>query len=144
MEEEAQKLAASVNACPFFAARAALPLAEVVAMPYQVLLSPETRDSYGLSMRDSVVIVDEAHNFLESVYAASSFSVRLDALRVCCAALKFWQSATKSTHQQKIWGVMQTINVLERLLEVLDAQKTTLMTTGHFTPSYYSKLVSSK
>lgn len=72
LKEEGQRL----GACPFFAAKAALPLCDVVAMPYNVLFDKISRDSYGVNLEDNVVIVDEAHNFLSTVYETASFSLK--------------------------------------------------------------------
>jgi chromosome transmission fidelity protein 1 len=72
IKEEGMKL----GACPFFAAKAALPLCDVVAMPYNVLFDKVSRDSYGVDVKGNVVIVDEAHNFLSTVYETASFTIR--------------------------------------------------------------------
>ena len=48
--------------CPYYAARRALPEADVVLAPYASLLGAEAREALGLSVEDNVVIIDEAHN----------------------------------------------------------------------------------
>lgn len=72
LKEEGQK----IGACPFFAAKAALPLCDVVAMPYNVLFDRISRDSYGINLKENIVIVDEAHNFLSTVYETASFTLK--------------------------------------------------------------------
>jgi chromosome transmission fidelity protein 1 len=72
LKEEGQKL----GACPYFAAKAAVPLCDVVAMPYNILFDKVSRDSYGIDASSNVVIVDEAHNFLSTVYETASFTLK--------------------------------------------------------------------
>uniref|UniRef100_A0A183SH16 Helicase ATP-binding domain-containing protein n=1 Tax=Schistocephalus solidus TaxID=70667 RepID=A0A183SH16_SCHSO len=65
--------------CPYYANRAALPLAQLVLAPYQTVLVPGLRQASGLgtdgNLRDTVLIFDEAHNLLDAVAASFSASV---------------------------------------------------------------------
>ena len=54
--------------CPYYAARRALPEADVVLAPYASLLGAEAREALGLSVENNVVIVDEAHNLGRDPY----------------------------------------------------------------------------
>ncbi|KAA0170321.1 hypothetical protein FNF28_01549 [Cafeteria roenbergensis] len=60
--EEAAALGRRHGACPYYAVRKALPLADVVALPYTSLLSESARGAVGIGLRGAVVVVDEAHN----------------------------------------------------------------------------------
>lgn len=64
------------NACDVLWSAAA----QVVLVPYNVLLHAPTRASFGLDLRGCVVVVDEAHNFLETL--ASIHSVQLSLVHV--------------------------------------------------------------
>jgi Rad3-related DNA helicase len=48
--------------CPYYAARRAVPEADVVLAPYSCLLVAETRAALGLRLEGNVIIVDEGHN----------------------------------------------------------------------------------
>ncbi|CAI2726856.1 unnamed protein product [Schistosoma spindalis] len=61
--------------CPYYANRKGLPLAQLVLVPYSSLLQPSNRLTSGLKLKNSVIIIDEAHNLLEAT--ASSMSVSL-------------------------------------------------------------------
>ncbi|CAH8521048.1 unnamed protein product [Schistosoma rodhaini] len=61
--------------CPYYANRKGLPLAQLVLVPYSSLLQPSNRLTSGLKLKNSIVIIDEAHNLLEAT--ASSMSVSL-------------------------------------------------------------------
>ena len=41
-------------------------------MPYSLLLSRTTRESIGLSLKDNIVIVDEAHNLIDAISQLNS------------------------------------------------------------------------
>ena len=44
-------------------------LAQLVVMPYTVLLQKASRQAMGVRLKNSVVIIDEAHNIAEAVNA---------------------------------------------------------------------------
>ena len=58
------------KACAYYAARKALPRADLVFAPYASLLHRETRESLGIHLKGSVVVFDEAHNLVEAVHGA--------------------------------------------------------------------------
>jgi DNA excision repair protein ERCC-2 len=65
--------------CPHEAAKAALPHVDVVVAPYVYLLSPQIRTNLLASMEvseeDTVLVLDEAHNVLESAREIESFHI---------------------------------------------------------------------
>ena len=82
--EEAARLGQTTNTCAYYASRTAVAAAELVVVPYALLLSRQTRQALGLSLRNNLVIVDEGHNLPEAI--RSSASTQLD-LVVAKAAL---------------------------------------------------------
>jgi chromosome transmission fidelity protein 1 len=68
--EELARLGRRRATCPYYAARAALPEADVVLAPYPALLAEETRAALGVRLEGAVVIVDEAHNLTDAVNGA--------------------------------------------------------------------------
>ncbi len=67
---------AEVGVCAYYAARKALPLAEVVCVPYNLLLQATARDALGLNLRGNIVIIDEAHNIVNSVVDTHSVTLQ--------------------------------------------------------------------
>jgi chromosome transmission fidelity protein 1 len=57
---------------PYFSARSALGLCQLVLVPYNVLLHQPTREAWQLGLKDAVVIVDEAHNLLQTLASIHS------------------------------------------------------------------------
>lgn len=70
--EDLAKLGKRKHVCPYYAARQALPKADVILAPYASLLVEDTRDSLGLDVTDSIIIIDEAHNLSDAINGAHS------------------------------------------------------------------------
>ncbi|CAH8478161.1 unnamed protein product [Schistosoma turkestanicum] len=64
--------------CPYYANRKGIPLAQLILVPYSSLLQLSNRLASGLTLKNSIVIIDEAHNLLEAT--ASSMSVSLSLM----------------------------------------------------------------
>lgn len=73
--EDIVKKGRSLGSCPYYATRVAVPEAEVVVLPYNNLLHHETRKATSLDLKDSIVIVDEAHNIMETICSIHSASI---------------------------------------------------------------------
>ena len=61
-----------VKACPYYANRKAVEDAQVVVVPYNTLLHQATREACHINLDNSVVIIDEAHNLLETIASIHS------------------------------------------------------------------------
>ena len=79
--EDLAKLGTTRKACPYYAARSALPEADLVLMPYASLLHADTRESLGVKLENAVVIFDEAHNLVDAVYNSYGAGVSLEQVR---------------------------------------------------------------
>uniref|UniRef100_A0A182W5F6 Regulator of telomere elongation helicase 1 homolog n=1 Tax=Anopheles minimus TaxID=112268 RepID=A0A182W5F6_9DIPT len=51
-----------MKACPYYLSKELVEQADVIFMPYNYLLDPKARKSNGLTLQNSVIILDEAHN----------------------------------------------------------------------------------
>ena len=61
-----------LKACPYYANRKAIEDAQVVVVPYNTLLHQSTREACQISLENAVVIIDEAHNLLETIASIHS------------------------------------------------------------------------
>ena len=75
------------QACPYYSSRSALADAQLIVVPYATLLHRSTREASGLKLKNSVVIIDEAHNLLETISSIHnvqvSYSSPIVALYLC-------------------------------------------------------------
>lgn len=54
---------------------------QVVMLPYQMLLHRKTREQLDISIKDSVIIIDEAHNLLDTIASIHSAEITADQLQ---------------------------------------------------------------
>lgn len=76
--EDLAALGKSMRCCPYYGGRSAIAAAEVVALPYSMLLSQHTRETLGLKLHGCVVVVDEGHNLVDAINQTHSAQLRMD------------------------------------------------------------------
>ena len=69
-----------------------LAAAEVVVLPYNTLLSSQARKSVGISLKNALIVIDEAHNVPETLRNISSCQL---SLKVAEAALSQLMAYTR-------------------------------------------------
>ncbi|CAI6092543.1 unnamed protein product [Clonostachys chloroleuca] len=79
--EDLHQLGKSLSVCPYYASRTALPGAEIVTLPYPLLLQQSAREALGIKLEGSVVIVDEAHNIMDAIAGVHAAEIRLSDLK---------------------------------------------------------------
>ncbi|KAL6584667.1 hypothetical protein OROMI_003956 [Orobanche minor] len=82
--EDLVRIGRNVGGCPYYGSRRMTPVADLVVLPYQSLLSKSSRESLGLNLKHSVVIIDEAHNLADtliSMYDAKITVPQLNQLK---------------------------------------------------------------
>ncbi|CAN6634625.1 ATP-dependent DNA helicase Chl1p [Trichomonascus vanleenenianus] len=65
--EELADLGKKLGVCPYYESRNAAVQAEIVTLPYQLLIQKSSRKALGIDLKDSIVIIDEAHNIMDTV-----------------------------------------------------------------------------
>ncbi|XP_075049829.1 Fanconi anemia group J protein homolog [Mixophyes fleayi] len=73
--EELVGLGKKLRACAYYAARELMKEADIVFCPYNYLLDSQIRESMEISLKDQVVILDEAHNIEDCARESASYSV---------------------------------------------------------------------
>ena len=58
--------------CPYYAARSAVPAADVLLVPYSALLVAGAAAALGLRLEGAVVVVDEGHNLVDAINGSHS------------------------------------------------------------------------
>ncbi|XP_066301543.1 Fanconi anemia group J protein homolog [Branchiostoma lanceolatum] len=86
--EELVKLGRKIKACPYYAARELMLEADIVFCPYNYLVDPVIRENMQISLKNHVIVLDEAHNIEDSAREAASFSMTEDQLDLTMTELE--------------------------------------------------------
>lgn len=88
--EELGEIGTSLKICPYYSIRESLELTEIISLPYQILLQDSTRDRLRLKIKNSIVVIDEAHNLLDVINSMNSVSINEEELKQITNALKVY------------------------------------------------------
>lgn len=118
--EETVQEGRHMTACPYYAARQASKSAELIMLPYQMLLHRRTREQSGLRLAGAVVIIDEAHNLIDTISSIYSASVRLDQLQQAHQQLAAYKQRYHSRFSTRnLLQLNQLIFVTKQLCKIL-------------------------
>ncbi|CRG83283.1 chromosome transmission fidelity protein 1 [Talaromyces islandicus] len=141
--EDIGQLGKQLAVCPYYATRPVVKQSEIITLPYQLLLQRSAREALDLSLKDHVVIIDEAHNLMDTISGIHSVSVTLHQLRTALFQLttyaRKYQTRLKGKNRVYVTQVIRLISSLADNLQSL-AQK-------HASPEaivQYSELVAGK
>ena len=79
--EDLFHLGKTLQVCPYYASRTAIPSAEIVSLPYPLLLQKSARDALGIQLDGNIVVVDEAHNIMDAVSNVHAAEITMSELR---------------------------------------------------------------
>lgn len=112
--------AQEVKACPYYASRFAIPAAQLVVLPYQMLLHDSTRRASGIKLKDQVVIIDEAHNLIDTI--TGIYSSQVTGAQLCQAHSQLAQYMERYRSRLKAKNLMyikQILFLLEKFVGAL-------------------------
>ena len=99
--------------------------AEVVVVPYNTLLSKPARDAVGLSLKSSLVIIDEAHNIPETLRSLSSSQLTLPIINGATTQLRAYvQRYASRLTGRNITYLSQIQKILSAFSKYLKSNKT--------------------
>ncbi|KAG7663761.1 CHL1 [[Candida] subhashii] len=90
--EDLNYLGTSMKVCPYYSVRRGIELTEIISLPYQMLFQDSTRDILNLDIKDSIIIIDEAHNILDVITSLYSVKISIDQLTKVTKSLKLYRS----------------------------------------------------
>lgn len=107
--------------CPYYSSRLAAADSQIIFLPYQMLLHQKTRELLGLDLKDSVIIIDEAHNLLDTISSIYSSEVSLDQLQNSLKQLTCYKKKYVTRFSSKnLLYINQIIFVVKRLLKIIE------------------------
>ncbi|NXT63287.1 DDX11 helicase, partial [Chaetops frenatus] len=130
--EQLVSLGRETKACPYYGSRFAIPAAQLVVLPYQMLLHESTRNAAGIKLKDQVVIIDEAHNLIDTITCIHSAEV--SGSQLCCAhsqLSQYMERYRKRLKAKNLMYIKQILYLLEQFVGMLGAN-------NFFSPFYSS------
>ena len=116
--EDLYALGKSHQVCPYYASRSAIPTAEIVTLPYPLLLQASAREALGIKLEGNVVIIDEAHNIMDAVANVHAAEIRLSDLRRSRKMLgAYFKRFGKKLKGENRIMVAQVVKVIDGLTE---------------------------
>ncbi|CAI5786309.1 ATP-dependent DNA helicase DDX11 [Podarcis lilfordi] len=118
--EQLVTLGKGMKACPYYGSRYAIPAAQLVVLPYQMLLHGATRSASGIKLKDQVVIIDEAHNLIDTLTCI--YSAQVSGSQLCCAhsqLLQYMERYRKRLKAKNLMYIKQILFLLEKFVAVL-------------------------
>ncbi|EKD18760.1 putative ATP-dependent RNA helicase chl1 [Drepanopeziza brunnea f. sp. 'multigermtubi' MB_m1] len=119
--EDMGDLGKQIGICPYYASRSAIRPAEIVTLPYPLLLQKSAREALGISLKGHVVIIDEAHNLMDAISGIHGVEVSLRQLKRGRAQLGVYlqkfRNRLKGKNRVYIAQVVRVIDSLTGYLE---------------------------
>ncbi|KAG2377868.1 hypothetical protein C9374_008953 [Naegleria lovaniensis] len=129
--EELLDLGKKLKICSYYGTRKAMHSAELVCMPYNSLVHEQTRKSLGVtSLKDCVVIIDEAHNLVSAIHQMHSNEIDIHQLTMVHDTLlnyfnKFKNrlSTTNQTNIKRLLNIIQGLMTFLTTENISDSNK---------------------
>uniref|UniRef100_A0A8C7ELB5 DEAD/H-box helicase 11 n=1 Tax=Neovison vison TaxID=452646 RepID=A0A8C7ELB5_NEOVI len=118
--EQLVALGKEARACPYYGSRFAIPAAQLVVLPYQMLLHAATRQAVGIWLQGQVVLIDEAHNLIDTITGIHSAEV--SGSQLCQAhsqLLQYMERYGKRLKAKNLMYIKQILYLLEKFVTVL-------------------------
>lgn len=128
--EEIVDAAKKIKACPYYSVRLAVPDAEIVVLPYNMLLQKSMRESCGINLKGNVVIVDEAHNLLETIGSIHSISLSGLQISSCFNQLTHYMARFRTRlNAFNLLSIKQLLSILTAFIKILGGTVINTQTT---------------
>ncbi|CAH0480491.1 unnamed protein product [Peronospora belbahrii] len=101
--------------CPFFMTRYMMCEAEIVFVPYNYLIDPLARQSVGISIENSILIFDEAHNVESIASEAASYTLSSNDICGCISEVDTFMKGLLNQSIQLNAGSSLTIESIQTL-----------------------------
>lgn len=106
-------------------------------LPYQHLLHAHTRESLGISLKNNIVIIDEAHNLMETISSIHTVTINSSQVDFSLAQIRMYLEKYASRLLGKnviyIKQIIAVLKAFKRILENKDNKKDVVMTVNEFT-----------
>lgn len=121
--EDMGSLGKQIGICPYYASRAAIKSAEIVTLPYPLLLQKTAREALDLNLKGHVVIIDEAHNLMDAITGIHNVEISLRQLQKARAQIGTYlqRFRNKLKGKNRVY-VAQAVRVIDSLIGFLQGK----------------------
>ena len=106
-----------IRSCPYYGSRNSIKNADIITMPYSMLLHEKTRDSLGVNVKGNVIIFDEAHNIIDTINQLHSAILTQKQIDVALFQIKEYKNRyEKKLSSKNLFYVNQIITILNAFL----------------------------
>ncbi|QDZ21842.1 DNA repair helicase [Chloropicon primus] len=130
--------AKKIEACGYYAARKAALDADIVFLPYNTVLSKSVRETSGVRVKDSVVIIDEAHNVADAVNNMHSVVLSLVQVKTAKRQVLVYYNRFKNmfspTNGRNVQMILRLADALSKCFEAAsrEGQSSRIVTVNEF------------
>ncbi|GAB7360848.1 hypothetical protein MBLNU230_g0834t1 [Neophaeotheca triangularis] len=145
--EDLAELGRDLSICPYYATRPAIGPAEMVTLPYPLLLQKSAREALGINLRGHVVVIDEAHNLMDAIAGIYSVHISESQLKYAKSGLMLYlhkfRNRLKGQNRQYLAQLVKIVDSLASSVSGEDAvvQIDTLLSGNHIDSINLTKLV---
>lgn len=117
------------RACPYYAARALSQEADLIFAPYNYVCDPGIRDAMGISLKNAIVVLDEAHNIEDTARDSGSFiidnekldlvAIELEGLRALCGKSSGGSYVQQARDLLPCYEAMKSVNIYVKVVDIL-------------------------
>lgn len=121
--EDLGTLGRKIGICPYYASRPTIKPSEIVTLPYPLLLQKSAREALGLSLKGHVIIVDEAHNLMDTIASLHSVAITRSQLKQCRSQIGVYLQKFRNRLKGKnrVY-VAQVVRLLDSISAYLDTK----------------------
>lgn len=119
--EELNNLGKDFGVCPYYSVRKAIPNSEVVTLPYQLLLQKSSREALKIPIKDCIIVIDEAHNLLDTIISLHSVSITIKDFTICKQALrKYLSKFSRKLNGGNRVNILKLVKIIDIFLRYVD------------------------
>jgi chromosome transmission fidelity protein 1 len=114
--EDIVKLGKRHKLCAYFGSKRGIVEADILLIPYNLLILREARESLGINLKNSIVVFDEAHNIGDCISQAHSTSITATQFNeINAAVVKYFErfrtrlSGKNSLYLQQIMRILREL-----------------------------------
>lgn len=121
--EDLGVLGKKIGICPYYASRPTIKPSEIVTLPYPLLLQKSAREALGLSLKGHVIIIDEAHNLMDTIANLHSVVISRSQIKQCRAQIGVYLQKYRNRLKGKnrVY-VAQVVRLLDSISTYLDCK----------------------